>query len=86
MDKLTNGNTELQLEERKQLPDTYRKLAQCYFPDAAPRTASQALQRWIKANPNLQLRLQHKGWRPKLRSVTPQMVHIIFEQFGTPFR
>ena len=59
-------------------------LAQAYFPNSTPRSASAQLHRWIKLNTELQERLEQLHYKPRQRALTPLQHEAITECLGDP--
>ena len=59
-------------------------LAQAYFPNSTPRSASAQLHRWIKLNTELQERLEQLHYKPRQRALTPLQHEAITECLGEP--
>lgn len=59
-------------------------LAQAYFPNSTPRSASAQLHRWIKLNPELQARLEELHYHQRQRALTPLQHEAITECLGEP--
>jgi hypothetical protein len=59
-------------------------LAQAYFPNSTPRSASSQLHRWIMLNTELQKRLEELCFKPRQRALTPLQHEAIIECLGEP--
>lgn len=59
-------------------------LAQAYFPNSTPRSASAQLHRWIKLNTQLQTKLEELHYKPRQRALTPLQHEAIVECLGEP--
>lgn len=62
----------------------FGELAQLYNSNIAPKSANEALHRWIRLNRKLNADLIDHGFYPGLRSLTPKMVELIVEAIGEP--
>lgn len=62
----------------------FGELAQQFNPNIAPKSANEALHRWIRLNSKLNTDLKAHGFYPGLRSLTPKMVELIVEAIGEP--
>lgn len=61
----------------------YGELAQLYFPNSSPHSATNQLHRWL-AMPPLCDRLAEVGFRKGQRLLTPRQVQVIFDELGEP--
>lgn len=59
-------------------------LAQSYFPNSTPRSASAQLHRWIALNPELRERLAQLHFRPRQLALTPLQHEAIVTYLGEP--
>ena len=59
-------------------------LAQAYFPNSTPRSASSQLRRWIKLNTELKARLEELSYKPRQRALTPLQHEAVIECLGEP--
>jgi hypothetical protein len=59
-------------------------LAQAYFPNSTPRSASSQLHRWIMLNTELQARLEELCFKPRQRALTPLQHEAIIACLGEP--
>lgn len=64
----------------------HQELAQLYFPDVLPKSASSQLTRWIARDEDLSEALHRAGHRKRTRLYTPLQVDILFEHLGEPER
>lgn len=62
----------------------YGELAQLYFPNITPKSASWQLRKWIVASPRLIILLNETGYKSKSKLLTPVQVRIIVMEFGEP--
>lgn len=60
-----------------------QELAQLYFPNNTPHSASNQLRKWIKKD-KLFARLREAGYAPGQKLLTPRQVGILFEHLGEP--
>lgn len=58
-------------------------LAQQYFPNSTPRSASSQLHRWIILNPELVSKLEELHFVPRQRALTP-LQHEAVRYLGEP--
>ena len=59
-------------------------LAQQYFPNSTPRSASSQLHRWIILNPELVSKLEELHFVPRQRALTPLQHEAIVRYLGEP--
>lgn len=59
-------------------------LAQQYFPNSTPRSASAQLHRWIVLNPELVSKLEELHFVPRQRALTPLQHEAIVRYLGEP--
>ena len=62
----------------------FGELAQLYFPTITKKSASAQLRRWIKLSKTVMSELDHFGYRPGNRLLTPAHVKVIVNEFGEP--
>jgi hypothetical protein len=62
----------------------FNELAQLYFPNITPKSASQMFGVWIKTNTNLSKCLQQQNWKKGLRYLTPKQVKTIISHLDPP--
>lgn len=63
---------------------TRKELAVLYFPDVAPRTATEHLRQWYRRCKPLQAALRLTGYTPQQRTFTPRQVQLFYEYLGEP--
>lgn len=62
----------------------FGELAQKYCPNVTPRSACNALRRWINIHPTLISVLKDSGYQKYCRILTPKQVELIVEHLGEP--
>ncbi len=62
----------------------FAELALLYNPQVKPRSAVRILNKWIDWSPGLRERLEALGFRRGMRTLSPQMVKVIFEALDEP--
>lgn len=62
----------------------YGELALLYFPNSTKKSASVQFRRWILYNDNLVTELQHSGFKPGKRILTPKQVSVLIKHLGEP--
>lgn len=62
----------------------HQELAQLYFPNILPASASSQLTRWIARDEELREALRRAGHRPGTRIYTPLQVSILIDHLGEP--
>ncbi len=60
------------------------ELAMMYNPKITPNSATRLLNKWIDYSPGLRKRLEALGFRRGMRTLSPQMVRVIFEALDKP--
>ena len=63
---------------------SFKELAIMYFPDVAPKSASNRLRSWIQHAPELSAALEAAGRFPQQRLMSPRQVELVVEAFGVP--
>ncbi|MGL4805661.1 MAG: DUF4248 domain-containing protein [Bacteroidales bacterium] len=71
-------------KKQKSMMLSYRKLAEMYFPDIHPRSATNQLSRWIRRCKPLFDELVALGYRPRLRYLSLTQVNKIYYYLGEP--
>jgi len=62
----------------------FNELAQQYFPNITPKSASRMFRNWITSNSNLAEILTELKWRKGLKYFTPKQVKAIIEHLDPP--
>lgn len=62
----------------------FNELARLYFPDVAPKTATNQLRQWLKSQ-QIQEKLNQAGYSPGKKIFSPKQVSIIVDELGEPF-
>lgn len=62
----------------------YCELAQLYFPNVTPKSASVQFRRWILFDKKLESELQEAGFKPGKKVLTPLQVEIVVKIIGKP--
>lgn len=62
----------------------YGELAQLYFPNNTPKSASVQLRTWIQLNEKLKSELSATGFTPGKKVLTPKQVELIVFYLGEP--
>ena len=63
----------------------FNELARLYFPDVAPRSASNRLGVWIRTNNRLRMALADSGFVPGQKVFSPKQVQLITFELGPPY-
>lgn len=63
----------------------FNELARLYFPDVAPKSASNRLRIWLKTHPNLLEELKQTGYARGQKVISPKQVELIIQEFGMPY-
>jgi len=62
----------------------FNELAQLYFPNITPKSASQMFGNWISSNSSLKSNLLELDWKKGLRYLTPKQVKAIIDHLDPP--
>jgi hypothetical protein len=62
----------------------FNELAQLYFPQSIPKSASQTFSRWIHSNPKLVKSLTALQWKKHRKYFTPKQVKVLIDYFDPP--
>lgn len=63
---------------------TFRALAQLYYPEVKPQTASRSLRRLIHGDPLMMKQLHQCGYQTKQRQLSVKQIACIVEHLGLP--
>lgn len=63
----------------------FNELARLYFPDVAPKSASNRLRVWLKTHPHLYEELKLTGYALGQKVISPKQVQLIVQEFGMPY-
>lgn len=62
----------------------FNELAQLYFPQSSPKSATQMLSRWIHTDSKLVAALKDLQWKKHRKYFTPKQVKLLVDYFDPP--
>lgn len=60
------------------------ELALQYFPNISQKSATMQLLKWVRVSDTLVTKLEHSGWHPGKKYLTPRQKDYIVEHLGEP--
>lgn len=64
----------------------FNELARLYFPDIAPKSASNRLRVWLRNHEDFYSQLAKTGYSPRQKVFSPRQVQLVIDEFGIPNR